>query len=85
MKTVKKSDVEALARITRKYAKTGDTDILDIRHNIARKMSICSFGNDSKWLAFCDLFGALCGVAPLKNCTNDEIIAALNLIGFEVV
>lgn len=77
--------VEEMARINRKYAITGDVDILDKRSTIADRMSIQAFGTDREWMSFCDLFSALCGVAPLKQCTNAEIIFILNYLGFEVV
>lgn len=82
---VNKSLVERLARVYRKYAKTGDVDLLEAIYKYAQSISEQLYGRDSKWLSISELFSSLCGVDPIKHCTNNEIIGVLNYLGIEVL
>lgn len=84
MKKVSYKLVEKLARITRKFDKTGDIDLLDARVNVAKAIAQAVFGRDKYWISFCDLFDSICGVLSLKKCTNNEIIQVLRILDIEV-
>lgn len=87
MKTreVKKESIMKLARLKRKYATFGDTDILDAIVAQCRQVSQEAYGKEIYWCTISDFMGALCGIRPLKNCSNDEIFEVLKLVGIEVV
>nr|DAQ17666.1 MAG TPA: hypothetical protein [Caudoviricetes sp.] len=87
MKTrkVKKESIVELARLKRKFAKYGDTDILSAMTAQCRQVSQEAYGKEANWCTISDFMGALCGIRPLKNCTNDEIFEILKLVGIEVV
>ncbi len=87
MKTVTMYDVEELARLIRKYAKTGDTDILAAEKEVAESMSKRAFNSDLMRFSFKELFDSICGIYPLagKNASNDLLVQVLELIGIHVV
>ena len=86
MKTVKKSTIDELLRVVRKYAKTGDTDILTKKLEICSKLSVEAFGSEGKWLQFADLAGAVVGVNPLvPGASNQVVYDVLKVIRIEVV
>lgn len=85
MKTVNKKDVDALAALVRKFAETGDVELLPIKHEIANKISIQAFGNNSRWLSLGGFFEAACGIYPLNNCTNEEIYKLLEALDIIVI
>lgn len=82
MRSVKKETMDELARITRKYWTTGDTDIFDAKHRKARELSEQAFGSDAKWLQFCDIVdGVIC---LNRNVPNDTIYKIFGLLCIEV-
>lgn len=87
MKTrkVKKESIVELARLKRKFAKYGDTDILSAMTAQCKQVSQEAYGEEANWCTINYFMGALCGIRPLKNCTNDEIFEILKLVGIEVV
>lgn len=85
MKTVSKTAVDELLRLTRKYKKTGDTDILPAKAHAAKQVSISAYGNEGCWLSFSDLAYCIIGTYALKpDMSNDEFYKLLYHIGFEV-
>ena len=86
MKAIKKSTLFALARITRKYAKTGDVDILSARIETAKKLAAQAYGRDNAWTAFVDFAESTCGVYALRdNCTNEVFCELFRALKFEVL
>lgn len=87
MKTreVKRKSIVELARLKRKYATCGDTDILEAIVAQCKQVSQEAYGKEIYWCTISDFIGALCGIRPLKTCTNDEIFEILKLVGIEVV
>lgn len=84
-KTVNKETLDKLIRLERKYAQTGDVDILDARTVVARMVSVEAFGEDDWWLAFSDFVRSIVGVRPLiKNATNRTVYDALQIVGIEI-
>ena len=86
MKSIKKSTLLELARLTRKYARTGDVDILSARIEIARKLATQAYGKDYAWLSFADFMNAAVGVYALyPECTDEEICELFRVLKFEVL
>ena len=86
MKAIKKSTLFELARIVRKYARTGDVDILDKKFEVAKKLAIQAYGKDNAWSAFSSLVDAAVGVCALyPKCTNEELCELFRALKFEVL
>ena len=86
MKAIKKSTLLELARITRKYARTGDVDILPARIETAKKLATQAYGKDNAWSAFSNLVDAAVGVYALyPKCTNEELCELFRALKFEVL
>ena len=86
MKAIKKSTLLELARIVRKYARTGDVDILDAKIETAKKLATQAYGKDSAWSAFSNLVDAAVGVYALyPKCTNEELCELFRALKFEVL
>ena len=86
MKTVERKDVEELARLVRKYARTGDTDLFAAETDVAESLSRRCFGDTSRRFTFKSLVECICGIYPLvKGASNDLICEVLELIGIHVI
>ena len=86
MKAIKKSTLLDLARLTRKYTRTGDIDILSTRIEIAKKLATQAYGKDNAWLPFADFMNATVGVYALyPECTDEEICDLFKALKFEVL
>lgn len=86
MKAIKKSTLLELARITRKYAKTGDVDILSARTETAKKLAAQAYGRDNAWSAFAEFMSATIGVYALyPKCTDEELCELFRALKFEVL
>ena len=86
MKAIKKSTLLELARIVRKYARTGDVDILSTRIEIAKKLATQAYGKDNAWLPFADFMNATVGVYALyPECTDEELCEMFKALKFEVL
>ena len=86
MKAIKKSTLLELARIVRKYARTGDVDILSAKIEIAKKLATQAYGKDNAWSAFSNFVDAAVGVYALyPKCTNEEICDLFKALKFEVL
>lgn len=82
---VKRSDVEDLARLIRKFAKSGDKDFLELKHIRSKELSKQAFDGDTvRMWGFEYLFSALCGISNLCDASDDLIIQVLELIGIHV-
>ena len=86
MKSIKKSTLLELARIVRKYARTGDRDILSAKFETAKKLATQAYGKDNAWSAFSNLVDAAVGVYALHpKCTDKEICDLFKALKFEVL
>ena len=86
MKAIKKSTLLELARLTRKYARTGDIDILSTRIETAKKLTAQAYGKDKAWLPFAYFMNATVGVYALyPECTDEEICDLFKALKFEVL
>ena len=86
MKAIKKSTLLELARIVRKYARTGDVDILSAKFETAKKLATQAYGKDNAWSAFSNLVDAALGVYALyPKCTNEELCEMFRALKFEVL
>lgn len=86
MKAIKRSTLLELAKVIRKYARTGDVDILDAKIETAKKLAIQAYGKDNAWSAFSNLVEAAVGVYALyPECTDEEICELFRALKFEVL
>lgn len=86
MKAIKRSTLLELARIVRKYARTGDVDILDTKIEVAKELATQAYGKDNAWSAFSSLVDAAVGVYALyPKCTNEELCELFRALNFEVL
>ena len=86
MKAIKKSTLLDLARLTRKYTRTVDVDILSTGIEIAKKLATQAYGKDNAWLPFADFMNATVGVYALyPECTDEEICDLFKALKFEVL
>ena len=86
MKSIKRSTLLELARLTRKYARTGDVDILSTRIEIAKELATQAYGKDNAWLPFTEFMNAVIGVYALyPKCTGEEICELFRALKFEVL
>ena len=86
MKAIKKSTLLELARIVRKYVRTGDVDILSAKFETAKKLATQAYGKDNAWSAFSNLVDAAVGVYALyPKCTNEELCEMFRALKFEVL
>lgn len=86
MKAIKKSTLLELVRLTRKYARTGDVDILSARIETAKELATQAYGRENAWLPFADFINATVGVYALyPKCTNEEICELFRALKFEVL
>ena len=86
MKAIKRSTLLELARIVRKYARTGDVDILSAKFETAKKLATQAYGKDNAWSAFSNLVDAAVGVYALyPKCTNEELCEMFRALKFEVL
>ena len=86
MKAIKRSTLFELARLTRKYARTGDVDILSARIETAKELAKQAYGRENAWLPFADFINATVGVYALyPKCTNEEICELFRALKFEVL
>ena len=86
MKSIKKSTLLELARITRRYARTGDVNILSARIEIAKELARQAYGRDVAWLPFVDFAESTCGIYALwHNCTDEDFCKLFRAMGFEVL
>ena len=86
MKAIRKNSLLELARLTRKYARTGDVDILSAKVETAKKLATQAYGKDDAWSAFSNLVDAAVGVYALyPKCTNEELCEMFRALKFEVL
>lgn len=85
MRTVKKQTLDELLRIVRKYARTGDVDILSKHSMLSQMLSNEAFGNEHKWLSFANIADAIVGIRPLINgASNQTVYDVLKILGIEI-
>ena len=86
MKAIKKSTLLELARLVRKYARTGDVDILSAKFETAKKLATQAYGKGNAWSAFSNFVDAMIGVYALHpKCTNEELCDLFRALKFEVL
>lgn len=83
MKKVNKDQLNELIRLSRKYWKRGDADILDTRTSLAREMSYKAFKTESYWNNFADLVDGCVNLN--KHSSNRDIYKIFEILGFEIV
>lgn len=77
--------VDEIIRIERKYTKTGDTDLLGTKNQLAIDLSEKVFGNPYRWTALSDAIGAAVGPQGIMpNASNRQIYDILKAYGIDV-
>ena len=86
MKPISKEDLDELIRLTKKYYRTGDVDILPAQARAASLLSISTRGDNLGGLAFSDVVSAMFGGFGLKrDATYQDVYDVFALLGYEVV
>ena len=80
-----KSELDKAIRISRKYWKTGDVDILAARSNAVKSISIKLTGEEYSAGAVQDVIDAMISGFGLKqHATNQDIYDVFTLLGYEI-
>jgi len=86
MKKISKPLLDELIRLSRKYWRTGDADLLGTKNNAAMRLSEDTFGDNHHWLAFCDVVSAILGAGGLiPKASNAQIYTVFEAMGYELV
>ena len=86
MKAIKKSTLLELARLTRKYTRTGDVDMLPANFEAARALATQAYGSENAWPAFEKFVDAVVGVYALyPECADEELCELFRFLKFEVI
>ena len=86
MKPIPKESLDELIRLTKKYYRTSDVDILAARAQAADRLSESVRGDDLSSLAFSDVVSAMLGGFGLKrDATYQDVYDVFALLGYEVV
>ena len=86
MKPIPKENLDELIRLTKKYYRTGDVDILAARSQAAKQLSLSVRGSEVGWLAFGDIVSAILSRSGLKrDATYQDVYDVFALLGYEVV
>ena len=86
MKSIKRSTLLDLARLTRKYIRTGDVDILSTRIETAKELATQAYGDDDAWIAFAEFVSAVVEAYALyPECTDEELCEMFRALKFEVL
>ena len=82
MKIISKKTLDEIIRLTKKFNKTGDVDILPKKHEKAFQLSKEAFGKNDRWISFTDLIKA---ALDLKDTvTSEDIYSLFKILGLEV-
>lgn len=85
MRTIYKDCLDEIIRLTRKYTKTGDVDVLSLKHRFDNQASMSAFGTNSKWLAIDDIVSAILGPGGInKSAPNSMIYDIFKVVGIEI-
>ena len=85
MKKINKKLLDELIRVSRKYWKTGDTDLLPKKIDLSYQLSTQAFGSNNHGLSFCDFVDAIVQNSGLKHsATNQDVYNAFAVLDYEV-
>ena len=79
MKTISKEPLDEIIRLTKKYNKTGDVDILPKKHEKAFQLSKEAFGKNDRWISFTDLTKA--ALALKDTVSSEELYRLFKILG----
>jgi hypothetical protein len=86
MKPIPKENLDELIRLTKKYYRTGDVDILPAIHKAAGQLSVSVCGDVHAGIAISDIVSAIFGGFGLKrDATYQDVYDVFALLGYEVV
>ena len=86
MKTIKKSTLHELTKITREYIKNPAADPMQDRIiDVSRALAKQAYDIMYAWTSFYDIAIAILGWYPLKpDCTDEEFEELFKWLGFEI-
>lgn len=86
MKPILKENLDELIRLTKKYYRTGDVDILPAMRYAGDQLSLCVRGDVHASGAFRDTVSAIFGGFGLKrDATYQDVYDVFALLGYEAV
>lgn len=86
MKPIPKEDLDELIRLTKKYYRTGDVDILAACTQAADRLSVSVRSNTLSSMAFADVVSAIfSGFGLKRDATYQDVYDVFALLGYEVV
>lgn len=84
MKSIDKRTLDETIRLSRKYWKTGDEDVLPARTLKARELSYQYCGKEgARWAQFQDCIDAALLLVP--NCPNATIYSVFEVMGIKIL
>ena len=85
MKPIPKENLDELIRLTKKYYRTGDVDILPAMRYAGEQLSLSICGNVHAALSVGDIVSAMFGGFGLKrDATYQDVYDVFALLGYEV-
>lgn len=74
MRVIDRRPLDEVIRLTRKYAETGDADLLGAKNDAAEQASISAFSTAYRWLAIADMVSAILGPNGLNPSAPSSVI-----------
>ena len=85
MKYIPKELLDELIRLTRKYWKTSDKDVLPLKTIVARELSEKVFKTSYRWICFGDFVNAIIGETGFQpGAKNDVVYKAFEAVGYAI-
>lgn len=74
MRVIDRRPLDEVIRLTRKYTKTGDVDLLGTKNDAAERASISAFSTAYRWLAIADMVSAILGPNGLNPSAPNSVV-----------
>lgn len=85
MRVIDRRPLDEVIRLTRKYTKTGDVDLLCAKNDAAARASISAFSTAYRWLAIAEMVSAILGPNGLNpSAPNSVVYDAFKAAGIAV-
>jgi hypothetical protein len=86
MKPIPKENLDELIRLSKKYYRTGDVDLLPAQRQAAEQLSVSTRGDTLGGLAFSGMVSAMfSGFGLKRDATYQDVYDVFALLGYEVV
>ena len=74
MRVIDRRPLDEVIRLTRKYTRTGDVDLLDAKNDAAERASISAFSAEYRWIAISDMVNAILGPNGLNPSAPNSVV-----------